>query len=115
MFLTKITDKTVTPIETDLEGWQKVDGEPTMKTWIEYTSPDKSMITGCWEATIGTYRASYASWEFVHLIEGKVVITPDDGEATTFEAGDAFMVEKGFEGTWEIQEKVFKHFAIKLQ
>jgi len=34
--LTKIIDKTVAPIETDLDGWTKVEGNPTMKTWIEY-------------------------------------------------------------------------------
>lgn len=113
--LVKIIDKTVAPIETDLVGWKKVEGNPTMKTWIEYTSPDESMITGCWEATPGTYHATYAAWEFVHLIEGKVIITPDEGEAQTFGPGEAFMVEKGFSGTWEIKEKVYKHFAIQLK
>ena len=113
--LFKIIDKTVAPIETDLDGWKKVEGNPTMKTWIEYTSPDESMITGCWEATPGTYHATYAAWEFVHLIEGHVVITPDDDEPKRFGPGDAFIVEAGFSGTWEIQEKVYKHFAIKLK
>ena len=70
----KIGNKTVTPIETDLDGWKKVEGHPTMKTWIEYTSDDKSMISGWWEATPGTYHASYESWEFVHLIEGQITI-----------------------------------------
>lgn len=111
----KIIDKTVAPIEADLDGWKKVDGNPTMKTWIEYTSPDESMITGCWEATPGTYHTSYAAWEFVHMIAGKVIITPEGGEPQTYQAGDAFMVEADFVGTWEITETVFKHFAIKLK
>jgi uncharacterized cupin superfamily protein len=51
----------------------------------------------------------------VHLIEGKVTVTPDDGEPQSFGPGDAFMLEKGFSGTWDIQEKVYKHFAIKLK
>jgi hypothetical protein len=29
-------------------------------------------------------------------------------------AGDAFVVEAGFSGTWEITEPVVKHFDIKL-
>lgn len=113
--ITKIIDKTVEPITSNLEGWEKVEGEPTMSTWIEYTSPDESMITGCWSATPGTYRASYAGWEFVHLIEGEVAITEDGKAPVTLLPGDAFMVEAGFNGTWEIKKPVFKHFAIKLK
>jgi hypothetical protein len=110
-----IKNRTVPPIETDLEGWTKVDGHPTMKTWIEYTSEDESMICGWWEATPGTYHASYASWEFVHLIEGQITITPDGGSPNQVGPGDAFVVEKGFKGTWKIEQKVLKHFAIKLK
>lgn len=113
--LSRIVDCTVSPIETDLDGWKVIAGSPTMKTWIEYTSPDESMITGCWEATPGTYHATYASWEFIHMISGEVVITPEGGEPQTFKGGDAFMFEADFVGTWEIKETVFKHFAIKLK
>lgn len=112
--VTKIIDKTVTPITDDLDGWEKVEGNPTMTTWIEYTSPDESMITGCWSATPGIYRASYANWEFIHLIEGEVIITQDGQDPVTLLPGDAFMVDAGFTGTWEILKPVFKHFAIKL-
>ena len=49
--LSKIKARSVKPIETDLEGWKKVEGNPTMKTWIEYTADDGSMISGWWEAT----------------------------------------------------------------
>jgi uncharacterized cupin superfamily protein len=111
----KIGNKTVTPIDADLDGWKKVEGHPTMKTWIEYTSDDESMISGWWEATPGTYHVSYDSWEFAHLIEGQITITPDGGSPQQVGPGDAFVVEKGFKGTWKIQQKVLKHFAIKLK
>lgn len=110
-----LRDRSVAPLKTDLEGWLKVEGHPTMKTWIEYTSADKSMISGWWEATPGTYHASYATWEFVHLIEGRIIITPDGGQAHQVNPGDAFVVEPGFKGTWKIEEKALKHFAIRLK
>lgn len=113
--VTKIIDRTVEPITTDLEGWTVAAGNPTMKTWIEYTSPDESMITGCWEATPGTYHATYASWEFIHILEGEVVITPEGGEPQAYAAGDTAMLEADFVGTWEIKKTIFKHFAIKLK
>jgi uncharacterized cupin superfamily protein len=110
-----IADRTVDPIEADLDGWTKVEGAPSMRTWIEYTADDGSMIAGWWEATPGTYRARYAAFEFVHLMEGSIVITPDGGESRRVGAGDAFVVESGFEGTWKIEERVLKHFCIRLK
>lgn len=103
------------PITTDLEGWTKREGNPSMKTWIQHTSQDGSVISGTWEATVGTYHAVYAAYEFVHVIEGRIVITPDGGAPVTLNPGDAFAVEPGFSGVWEIQAPVKKHFCIKLR
>jgi uncharacterized cupin superfamily protein len=103
------------PLLTDLEGWTKVEGNPSMKTWIQHTSIDGSVISGTWEATLGTWHASYKFYEFVHLIEGQITITPDGGAAVTLRPGDAFTVEPGFKGTWTIEKPVRKHFCIKLR
>ena len=108
-----IPEKKAEVITADLDGWKKVEGEPTMKTWIEYSTD--SALCGTWEATVGTYHATYTSWEFVHLIAGKITITPDGGESYTVKAGDAFIIEAGFAGTWKIEEDVKKHFHIKLK
>ena len=113
--VTKFGLKAATPIETDLDGWKKVDGNPTMKTWIEYTADDGSSISGWWGATPGTYHATYAAPEFVHMIQGEIVITPDGGQPVTVKGGDAFTVEKDFVGTWKIEKEVFKHFTIQLK
>lgn len=111
----KLSDRSVEPISEDLEGWTKAEGAPTMKTWIEYQSDDETLISGWWEATPGVYHAEYAAWEFVHMIEGRIIITPDGGESNEVGPGDAFVVEKGFQGTWKIEETALKHFVIKLK
>ncbi|ESW60575.1 MAG: hypothetical protein Q27BPR15_11090 [Rhodobacter sp. CACIA14H1] len=103
------------PLLTDLDGWVKVEGEPAMKTWVQHTSIDGSVISGTWEATQGTWHATYKFYEFVHLIEGRITITPDGGEAVTLRPGDGFVVEPGFAGTWRIEAPVRKHFCIKLK
>lgn len=102
------------PITADLDGWVVVDGTPSMKTWVLHTSADGTMISGCWEATPGTYHATYAAYEFVHMLAGRIVITPDGGTPVTVQAGDAFVVEASFKGTWKIEQAVRKHFDIKL-
>ena len=99
----------------DLDGWKKVEGNPTMKTWIQHTSADGSVISGTWEATPGTYHATYGAYEFVHLIDGQITITPDGGTSVTMTPGCAFTVEPGFAGTWKIEKPVKKHFCIKLK
>ncbi len=49
------------------------------------------------------------------MIEGEITITPDGGQPVTVRAGDAFVVEADFRGTWVIEKEVFKHFSIKLK
>ncbi|MBL0374912.1 cupin domain-containing protein [Rhizobium sp. KVB221] len=102
------------PVTTDLDGWVVVEGTPSMKTWVLHTSNDGSMISGYWEATPGTYHATYTDYEFVHVMQGKMTITPDGGVPVVLGPGDAFVVEPGFKGLWKIEETIRKHFAIKL-
>ena len=82
------------PMTTDLDGWTKTVGTPTMKTWVQHTSIDGSVISGTWEATLGTWHAVYKFYEFVHLIEGQITITPDGGAPVTLRPGDGFVAAK---------------------
>ena len=104
----------VEPSTADLDGWVVVEGNPSMKTWVLHTSADGSMMSGYWEATPGTYHATYSAYEFVHVIEGKMTITPDGGTPVHIKAGDAFVVEADFKGLWKIEETIRKHFDFKL-
>ena len=105
------------PIVDDLAGWVAVEGKPkaTMKTWIQHTSTDGSIISGVWQATPGFWHTTYAAYEFVLLIEGSLTITPDGGETQSYGPGDGFVVDAGFKGVWEIKTPVKKHFVIKIK
>lgn len=103
------------PITTDLDGWKPVSGSPSMKTWIENKTDDGKFLTGFWEATPGSYHVTYKADELIHLFEGRVTLTEDGGEARTFSAGDSFHVAAGFVGTWKIEEKIRKIFAIRIK
>jgi uncharacterized cupin superfamily protein len=102
------------PSTDDLDGWTVVEGSPSMKTWVMHTNCEGTMMSGAWEATPGTYYAEYTAYEFVHMIAGRIVITPDGGTPVVVQAGDAFVVEADFKGTWKIEETVRKHFDFKL-
>ncbi|TNC50821.1 cupin domain-containing protein [Rubellimicrobium rubrum] len=103
------------PNAADLEGWVKVEGHPTMKTWVQHAAADGTMISGTWEATPGSWHATFVYYEFAHIMEGRVTITEDGGEPVTFGPGDALAVEAGFKGVWRVEEPVRKHFAIRLK
>lgn len=103
----------VTPSDATLDGWVVTAGTPTMKTWVLHNAADGTMMAGYWEATPGTYHATYTAYEFVHMIAGRITITPDGGSPVEVGAGDAFVVEKDFKGTWEIHETVRKHFDFR--
>ena len=90
-------------------------GTPSMKTWVLHTSNDGNMVSGIWECSPGSYHATYTDYEYVVLIAGRIVITPDGGTPVTVKAGDAFVVEHDFKGTWEIQEHVRKHFDFRVK
>jgi uncharacterized cupin superfamily protein len=102
------------PDGADLPGWVVVEGKPTMKTAVQHTSADGKILSGTWQATPGTYHASYTAYEFVHLISGRIVITPDGGKSVEVGPGDAFTVDANFKGTWKIIEPVTKHFVVAV-
>ena len=39
--------------------------------------------------------------EFIHVLDGTLILTDQDGHAQQFEAGDFLVLPKGFSGTWE--------------
>ena len=103
------------PDTRDLDGWVVVKGNPTMETQILHTNREKTIVSGIWKATVGTYHATYSAYEFVHMISGKITITPDDGTPpAVVRGGDSFVVESNFKGTWKIEEDVIKHFDFML-
>lgn len=101
-------------ITTNLDGWKPVEGQPTMKTWIEHATEDGKFLTGFWEATPGTYQVNYHVDEMVHMFEGKATLTTKDGVSKTYVGGDSFVVPAGSAITWKTIETVRKIFAIKV-
>ena len=106
--------KVENPASGDLPGWVVVEGKPTMKTAVQHTSANGKILSGTWQATPGTYHATYTDYEFVHLIAGRIIITQDGGKSVEVGPGDAFVVDASFKGTWKIVEPVTKHFVVAV-
>ncbi len=49
--------------------------------------------------------------EYVHILEGRLILTPDEGEEMIFETGDHFIVPEGYTGYWTMPEP-YREFVI---
>ena len=43
--------------------------------------------------------------EFVQILEGRLILTPDSGGEFEFRAGESLVVPKGYKGGWHMPEK----------
>lgn len=95
-----------------------VEGTPAFQTWELDTALAEAgkwgkIRTGIWEATPGTTRSIKGeTFEFCHILSGRVEIGEEGGEMRSFGAGDSFVLKPGFVGTWKTVETVRKIFVI---
>lgn len=89
-----------------------VAGSPVTRLQNYYTDPTGQFFCGMWESTPGKWQVSYGEEEFCSFLIGKATLTDASGHAETFSAGDAFIIPKGFTGTWETIETVRKWYVI---
>ena len=104
-----------TPFE---EGAPKAErvlaGAPRFRSWTFEESADGKLFAGVWESTPGTWRIAYDEWEYCSILSGVSIVTADGGAAVTLIAGDAFVLQPGFAGTWEVVEPTRKLFVVRL-
>ena len=43
--------------------------------------------------------------EFIQILEGRLILTPDAGGRFEYKAGDTLVLPKGYVGHWEMPEK----------
>jgi len=88
-------------------------GQPQQTLWNLFQDNSKQMLSGIWECSEGKWQADYSSKsEFCHILAGKVVLTDESGEQSSFSQGDSFVIPSGFVGTWEVIEPVQKLYVI---
>lgn len=87
-------------------------GKPKTTLRNDYTSAKGKFYCGIWTAGKGTWKVKYNEDEFIVLIDGVVRLTGKSGKAQVFRAPEAFVIPKGFEGTWETIKPIRKYYAI---
>ncbi len=87
-------------------------GDPQQQIWNAYSDPEGHFHVGRWASTVGLWRVNYTERELCHLLTGVVRLTDNSGRQQTYRAGDTFMIDKDFSGTWEVLEACSKLYAI---
>ena len=111
---------TVTPYLADaadakLEDWgplEEATGEPMQTSGTTLWSGEGDQEAGVWECTPGPSRWSLETNEFVHILSGRMTVTPDGGEPTDIGPGDTAVFPLGWAGTWQIHETIRKLYVL---
>jgi uncharacterized protein len=73
---------------------------------------DGDMSAGVWQCAPGPSRWKLETNEVIYLVEGRMTVTPDDGEPAEIGVGDIAVFPVGWKGTWDIHETVRKVYSI---
>jgi uncharacterized cupin superfamily protein len=99
---------------TQLEDW----GPLEEATGAEMTTAGVTLweegeaSAGIWECSPGPSHWTLTTHEVIHLVAGRMTVTPDGGEALEIGAGDVAVFPLGWSGTWLIHETVRKVYSI---
>jgi len=89
-----------------------VSGDPLQKVWNAYADWGEQFFAGHWSSTRGLWRVRYTEHELCVMTAGRVALVSEAGVRTVFGPGDAFVVPRGFQGTWEVIEDCTKIYAV---
>jgi len=91
-----------------------VEGDPQGKVhWLRTEgSTDAALMSGIFTGQPSRFNYVFETDETFHVIEGRVTITLDSGEAVTLAAGDIVSFPRGARAVWDIQEPLRKFFVL---
>ena len=90
-----------------------VSGALQPRAYTAYRDPGGVFTAGVWACDAGTLEIKdLAIDEACYLIEGEVIICDQYGNTERFVAGEAFVLHRGFVGTWHMPVPIRKYNAM---
>lgn len=87
-------------------------GAPEERGFAAFIAEGGGFASGYWEGEPGILTLTdYPVDEFCMLLEGEIKITSATDETALVSGGDAFVIPRGFCGTWEVMKRARKLFA----
>ncbi len=93
---------------------RRVEGCPRRETWTMYESATGDLSVGQWTCEPGRWRILFAPTkdEVFFVLEGRVRLHDVRGNVTEVGPGESAVIPAGFEGEFEVVERVRKHFVV---
>ncbi len=87
---------------------------PQRTTWELHAAPAEGLSIGEWACQPGKWLIAFHAHrhEFFHVLEGRLRITDEAGNAREFGPGDAGIIPAGFRGSFEVVAPVRKRYAM---
>lgn len=85
-----------------------IEGQPVARMADHSRSDDRAAYTALWDCTAGTFRWYFGWDETVHILEGEVHVTAEDGTVHMLRAGDVAYFKAGTWATWRVDTYVRK-------
>ncbi len=97
----------------DYEPFMVGDKQAGEVHWLgQVNSSGAPTYSGLWKCEPLTFDYEFPGDEFIHVLEGKLLIEFADGGEVTLQVGDIASFDKGIKTTWTIQESFKKAFVI---
>ncbi|MFN0195662.1 MAG: cupin domain-containing protein [Planctomycetaceae bacterium] len=90
-----------------------LEGKPQARGTVLLQSPDQKLSSGFWSCTAGRFNWIFSWDEFVHILEGEVSITQENGPTITLKAGDSAHFPCGAKTEWLVPKYVRKFFTLR--
>jgi uncharacterized cupin superfamily protein len=88
-------------------------GEILVRSVVSFANDERTIVSGVWESDPGVSRWEFLTrGEIVHVLEGRMIVTQDDGEPVELTAGSVAYYPIGWTGTWEVLEPVRKFYVV---
>ena len=101
------------PLSTHDASDTPLEGARHPRAYTAYTDPSGVFTVGVWACDAGTLEIrDLAIDEACYLIAGEVIISDAHGNSERFIAGEAFLLERGFVGTWHMPRAILKYNAM---
>ena len=65
-----------------------------------------------WSCEVSEFDWQYDQREVCYLLEGEVVVTPEDGAPVELAAGDLAVFPAGLSCSWQVSKPVRKHYRL---
>ena len=96
------------------EGVEILEGKPKQSGRIDWGSIEGPLAAGVWECTPGKVRLVNPFSEYCTVTAGRVTVTDEDNNETTFGPGDSFFIAQGEWSTWDVHEAFQKTFFFHI-